>query len=240
MKQPGDMHLKEIQKEIEQRDDGPTIVGANQKIHLKIGQGKLSDGIIGGPGKIKIEYFDAVYARSDPLRFLLHHAEVEYEFVGHSFEKWGTIKAAGLQGEFGGLPRLTIDGAEFGQSMAQLRAMGSKYGYYDPTDWKTAYLCDVVIDCFVDIHDKTNGLTMKPPMMSPEGKDEDIKKIIETIHIPFLKLFENQLKTHGGKYAAGDKLTIADCCMVSVLVNIWENPAGPWAEKFKPVLVDYP
>ena len=28
--------------------------------------------------------------------------------------------------------------------------------------------------------------------------------------------------------------------MVAVLANIWENPAGPWTEAFKPVLEAYP
>ena len=39
---------------------------------------------------------------------------------------------------------------------------------------------------------------------------------------------------------AGSKLTIADCCMVAMLVNIWENPAGPFSAQFAPVLKKYP
>ena len=117
-----------------------------------------------------------------------------------------------------------------GQSMAILRALGTKYGYYTPTDFKTAYYTDVVLDCWVDMHDKSNGaiLGKKSP--------EEHQGIIDNVHVPALNVMEKQLATHGGKFIAGDKLTIADCAMVAMLVNIWENPVGPWKEQFKPVL----
>ena len=71
------------------------------------------------------------YGRADPIRFLLHHAKVDYQYIGYDFEQWGKLKAEGKQGEFGGLPRVMIDGKEYGQSMATLRMLGQKYGYYD-------------------------------------------------------------------------------------------------------------
>ena len=41
---------------------------------------------------------------------------------------------------------------------------------------------------------------------------------------------EAQLTELGGPYLAGSKLTIADCAMVSMLANIWENPMGPFKD----------
>ena len=67
-----------------------------------------------------------------------------------------------------------------------------------------------------------------------------MKGVIEKFHIPALNCMEKQLAEHNGPYIAGAKLTIADCAIVSHLANIWENPAGPWSEKFKTVLADYP
>ena len=44
---------------------------------------------------------------------LLHHAKVDYEFIGHTFEGWGELKKQGKSGEFDGLPRWTINGKEY-------------------------------------------------------------------------------------------------------------------------------
>ena len=122
--------------------------------------------------------------------------------------------------------------------MAILRALGAKYGYYTPKDVTKAYYCDVALECFVDIHDQTNGLTMS--QISNEEKGEKLQGLIEKVHRPALALLSQNLEAHGGKFAAGNHLSVADCAMVSVLMNIWENPAGPWTEAFKPVLADYP
>ena len=35
--------------------------------------------------KVVVTYFGLGYARADPIRFLLHHANVEYEYVGLDF-----------------------------------------------------------------------------------------------------------------------------------------------------------
>ena len=53
-----------------------------------------------------MEYFGAGYARGDPVRFLLHHANVEYTMVEYDFETWGKMKAEGKDGEFHGTGRL--------------------------------------------------------------------------------------------------------------------------------------
>ena len=84
----------------------------------------------------KVEYFGMCYGRADPIRFLLHHAKVDYEYVGYEQAQWGQIKGTPAAGEFGGLPKVTYQGKEYGQSMATLRMLGAKLGYYDPKDWK--------------------------------------------------------------------------------------------------------
>ena len=54
------------------------------------------------------------YGRSSPSRLLLDHVGVEYEYTGYDFPTWGQVKGSGQGGEFGGLPRLCINGEEFG------------------------------------------------------------------------------------------------------------------------------
>ena len=134
--------------------------------------------------KIKIEYFGMGYARADPIRFLLHHANVDYEYVGYDFETWGKMKAEGKGGEFGGLPRATVNGKEMGQSMAILRSLGQKYGYYNASDWKSSYFADVILDSWVDLLDKSNGALMGGK--TPAEHEE----IITKFHIPHLNMME--------------------------------------------------
>ena len=116
--------------------------------------------------------------------------------------------------------------------------LGVQYGYYKPSEWKTAYYADVILDCWVDILEKTNGLALSPDA-TREQKEKMMVDVIEKYHVPALNLMEKLLEKHGGKYIAGDELTIADCAMVANLVNIWENKAGPWNEICKPYLAKY-
>ena len=132
-----------------------------------IGEINLAQGedgsMMGTPGagmKITVEYFGQGYGRSSPVRFLLNHAKCDFEYIGYDFPTWGKIKGEGKGGEFGGLPRVTINGQEFGQSMASLRMLGTKLGYYDPTDWKAAFYCDVVLDAWVDVLGSTTGIML--------------------------------------------------------------------------------
>ena len=78
----------------------------------------------GAAPNIQVEYFAMGYGRADPIRFLLHLKELPYEYIGHTFETWGKVKGSGQGGEFNGLPRVRVNGKEFGQSLAILRSIG--------------------------------------------------------------------------------------------------------------------
>ena len=117
--------------------------------------------------KITVEYFAVPpglgYARAGPIRFLLHHANQRFEMIEYTFEQWGPLKMSGKGGEFGGLPRVCINGKEYGQSMATLRMLGAMHGFYDPRDWKTCGYVDTILDAWVDMHDKSYGIIMFMP-----------------------------------------------------------------------------
>lgn len=57
-----------------------------------------------------------------------------------------------------------------------------------------------------------------------------------------MNLLVANMKAHGGKFAAGNKVSIADCCMVASMANIWFNEASPvyatWQECFSAGDVD--
>lgn len=166
---PGDRTLDDIEAEIAKKAGPPTIIGSHQGWHLQTNQGIRVDGIVGGQDNMTVEYFDAFYGRADSLRFMLHRAGAKFNYVGHSQEEWGALKSAVPQqaGEFGGLPRLTLGGKEYGQSMAILRAFGSKYGFYDPTDAISSYYADVIVDGCVDVLDSTTGALL--PVLTVKG-----------------------------------------------------------------------
>ena len=63
--------------------------------------------------KIKLEYFGP-FGRADPIRFLLHHARVDFDDVTISQEEWGNIKNTEAAGEFNCLPIVTIDNKRMG------------------------------------------------------------------------------------------------------------------------------
>jgi hypothetical protein len=115
--------------------------------------------------------------------------------------------------------------------------VGAQHGYYKPSDWQSCAQVDVVLDAWVDMLDKSNGIALKiGSACTPEEAMKEHEGVIERVHVPALKVMEAQLTANGGPYIAGNFISIADCAMVAMLVNIWENPAGPWAAQFKPVL----
>ena len=165
--------------------------------------------------KIKVEYFGFAHNRVDPIRFLLHHAKVDYEYVGYEQAQWGAIKGTPAAGEFGGLPKVTYAGKEYGQSMATLRMLGAKLGYYDPKDWKMAAKIDQILDAWVDMLEKVNGVNFSNA--SQEEKSKLVDERIKLAHEPALRVMEEMLAE--GPYLAGAKVTIADCAIVATLAN---------------------
>ena len=67
-----------------------------------------------GGKKLIVKYFDGIRGRADPIRFLLHHANVDYEYVGLTFPEWGALKGSPQCPEFSGLPVVIMDGVEYG------------------------------------------------------------------------------------------------------------------------------
>ena len=107
--------------------------------------------------------------------------------------------------------------------------MGTKLGYYDPTNWKEAYYCDVILDWYPDVLAPVCGLIIKgegDPMS--EELQAKAKEAIDKFGTPGFECCEKQLEEHGGPYIAGARLTIADCLMCALLANMAENLSAAW------------
>ena len=66
--------------------------------------------------------------------------------------------------------------------------LGTKYGFYDPTNSTGIYYCDVVLDCFSDM------ITSMGKILFFDGNEEQrhefLQQEIEKLHKPALNFFE--------------------------------------------------
>ena len=114
-----------------------------------------------------------------------------------------------------------------------------EYGYYPSGDYKKAGLVDMVCETYGDLFnlwavtlvasDKTDTQKADVFMLSLAEKDGLAWK--------FFTAVTNILNRNGGgKFIAGDKVTIADCCMVSLIFNYIRNPVGPMSSMLQPLM----
>ena len=149
-------------------------------------------------------YFD-LGARAEPMRMLLHHAKVQYEDKRVTGESWQEFKHSD-KCPTGQIPVYIDDeGRAFNQTVSILRYLGGQHGYI-PDDLMARYYCDNAIDAvYGDLYSKEFNFRF----FKDELAEEDIKDNVAR----FVKLhanLEKLLAAHGGKYMAGDSLSIAD------------------------------
>ena len=180
-----------------------------------------------------LHYFE-LHGRGDPIRVLLNHAEVQFEDKRYNFDNWGAVKPTMPNQQ---IPCLELPGGKkMGQSMAILRFVGMKHGYY-PTDLLEAHKADELCDGYSDV----GGKVYKPHFM-PEGAEKDafIKEIFEKILPPFLKVAEAQCSL-GKEFLVSDKLCTADFFIGGLYTNYVNNDSISFAkDQWRSCLDDYP
>jgi glutathione S-transferase len=106
---------------------------------------------------------------------------------------------------FGALPVLEVDDQTLAQSNAINRYVGKLTDLY-PTDAWQAALCDEVMEAVEDISTKLAATLFLPD----EEKKAQRKALVEGPLPFYLARLQQRLEAHGGRYFAGDRLTIAD------------------------------
>lgn len=173
---------------------------------------------------IKVHYFGG-YGRAEATRMLLAHAQIPFENVDYTFESLPAAKASGNL-EFGQLPVLEIDGKFFSQSVAMLRMLGLKYGYY-PEDAYEAWRVDSFIDSVGDLINQYYKAAFNP---NEEEKKELFAKYYETIFPTWLGIIEKRLQSNSSqKFLVGDKMTIADFQFAAIGFSNFYNEANATA-----------
>ena len=168
---------------------------------------------------MKLYYFN-IYGRAESIRFLLSHAKVEYEEVDAG-PIMADLKKDKL--EFGQVPLLeTSEGHRFVQSWAILRYLGRTYGYY-PNDAELAWKIDSTIDAVEDYI----VAYFKYNFEMHEEKKAVFKEAWLKLLPIWVAAIEKRLEANGGKYIAGDKITIADFALAYVAFGLFMNDDNP-------------
>jgi glutathione S-transferase len=150
----------------------------------------------------KLTYFDFAGGRGEPIRIVLHAAEIEFEDIRLTFPEFSKMRQEML---FNALPVLEIDGAAFTQSNAICRYIGKMAGLY-PLDHLQALYCDETLDAVEDLSHhigQTFGLEGDALRTARE-------KLVDGWLTTFLTGLGALLERGGGRYFAGNALTIAD------------------------------
>ena len=180
--------------------------------------------------KVEFHYFQGLNGRADPIRQMFEYHGQQYAKIDETPEGWEARKARGEGGEFGGgLPyaEITVNGqkkrlAQFG---AILRMFCVKYGYYNPKDYKCSLYHDPIVDTWADVQSAAAKILF--------GSEADKPKNVENfigVAKKFHMMIETQMRHHGGKYAGGNSVGMADFVMAAWIGNFVYNPENPFSQ----------
>lgn len=159
--------------------------------------------------KLKLTYFDFSGGRAEPVRLAMQIGGIPFEDYRFASGDFPEIRKGTPLNQ---VPTLHINDLQITQSDAILRYVGKLAGMY-PDDHLQALLCDEVLSALEDINTKlgaTFGLT---------GSElKNARDLLVTDALPrYLRWLENQLDSHGGRYFADNRLTIADLKAFGIL-----------------------
>ena len=117
-----------------------------------------------------------------------------------------------------------------GQSMAILRYLGLRFGYYS-TDPMEMWLIDSTVDAVQEIFSKFEGAYFS---LSPDMKQTAFKSLIEQGGPlrTFMAAMEKRLKPEGS-YILGSALTIADFALGALFFATFFNETSPYYQDYR-------
>mmetsp|Transcript_6087 Transcript_6087/g.9519 ORF Transcript_6087/g.9519 Transcript_6087/m.9519 type:complete len:204 (+) Transcript_6087:69-680(+) len=148
---------------------------------------------------LKVTYFD-VKARAEPIRLALAVGKIEFEDERLAREAFIKRKP---DLPFGSLPTMNIGEKQFAQSNALLRYAGKLAGLY-PSDALEALKVDQILDAAEDT------LGALRPSFSAKDEEKKLSMRKEFMENAFPRYVSGIESLVEGKWAVGDKMTIAD------------------------------
>jgi glutathione S-transferase len=152
--------------------------------------------------RLKLTYLDFHGGRGEPARLALAIGGIGFEDERVAFADWGRRKP---DTPYGGLPVLEVDGEVVAQSNGINRYVGKLAGLYPADPWQAA-LCDEVMDAVEEIGSKIEATFDLPD----EQKKARRQALVEGPITFYLTRLQQRLDAHGGRYFAGDRLSVAD------------------------------
>jgi len=183
----------------------------------------------------KVTYFDFDGGRAEPIRIAMHAVGLNFEDDRWTFQEFGE-KRQSIR--FHAIPTMEFDGKTITQSNAISRYIGRMCGLY-PEDALQALYCDEVLGALEDLNHyvvQTFGL-----------KDNELKQAREKLaagRLPvFLKGLDELLTRGGGRYYAGQSLSIADLKSIQLVKQLrsgnLEHIPADLIDNIVPALVEH-
>ena len=169
-----------------------------------------------------------LHARASSIRMLLSHGRVEFTDEVISREEFRKRKA---QGEFpnGQVPVFIHEGRMLNESVAILRLLGKKHGYYPEDDILLAWDADATVDYCNEVY-----AALYRVHLLGKHTDETKKTYADKIQA-LCDFFENKLQKSGTTFICSSKLTIGDFHLASILFNFIYNDSLGGGEDYTSV-----
>jgi glutathione S-transferase len=184
---------------------------------------------------LKLTYFDFHGGRGEPARLALAMAGIPFEDDRIPFAEWQRRKQGA---PFGAVPLLEVDGQVLAQSNAINRYVGKLAKLYPSDPWEAA-LCDETMEAVEDITNK-----IAATMFLPDDQKKSERQALVAGPIPFfLTALAQRLEQHGGRYFAGDRLSVADLkvfmLMRQLRSGVLDHVPTDLPDRFAPKLVEH-
>lgn len=151
--------------------------------------------------QIKLSYFDVDGGRAEPIRIVLHEADIDFEDHRFPFSDFAEVRKTTPLGQ---VPTVSFNGEQVTQSNALLRYFGKAAGLY-PVDPYQALLCDEAMDAAEDL---SNHLSASFGLQGEALKSA--REAFVAGPLPRYLGWFNEKLAQRGNYFADDGLTIAD------------------------------
>lgn len=160
------------------------------------------------PKNVTLVYFNG-RGRAEQIRWVLAQAGVKYEDRRIEFPDWPALKP---KSPTGGLPYMIVDGMEFGTSGAVAMHAATAYGLAGSNNLEEAQvhmIWEVVQDAFNE--------SAKQTFEQDPARLAELQKQYNTVTLPKLTKFLAARLTDGKKWLVGDKISMADIVVGSLL-----------------------